>query len=133
MQFNVDDPGIVKFAATEAGLATATTTFECQVTRAELVPEAQTQTLPATRCRGESDIASPSKWTLELEILQDWVDPDGVSFFLYENDSLAQWFSIAYDSAAAPVATGEVTVVASSFLGSSVGPLVGTASLPCKG
>lgn len=133
MQFDPDAPGIVKFAADQSGLASATPTFECQVTSVALTPAAQTDTLAATMCRGESDVAKPSKWTLDLEILQDWVVPDGVSFFLYDHDAEQMWFSVSYTTSAPPVAEGECSIVSAAFLGAASGPLAGTASLPCIG
>lgn len=132
MQFDPDTPGVVKFADDPAGLVTAVG-FECQVTSVALTPAPQTDTLAATLCQAESDTAKPSKWTLELEILQDWTDPAGVSFFLYDNDAEEQEFSVSYSNDTPPVATGRCTVVAGQFLGAASGPLAGTASMPCIG
>jgi hypothetical protein len=132
MQFDPDSPGIVKFANDAAGLTTAPE-FQCQVTSVALTPAAQTEALAATLCRAESDLAKPSKWTLDLEILQDWTDPAGVSFYLYDADGLTKFFSVSYSGTVAPIATGECSIVSAAFLGAASGPLAGTASLPCIG
>jgi hypothetical protein len=132
MQFDPDNPGIVKFATTEAGL-TGAPEFQCQVTSIALTPEGQTEPLGATLCRSESDLAKPSKWKLDIEILQDWIDPAGASFFFYDQDGQQQWFSLSYAGTIAPVATGECSIQATQFLGAASGPLAGTASMPCIG
>lgn len=132
MRFDPDNPGIVKFADVEANV-TAAPGFECQVTSVTLTPSAVTDTLPATLCQGESDTVKSSKWNLDLEVLQDWTDPDGVSFYLYDNDAERAFFSVSHSGATAPIATGEVTIQSGAFLGAASGALTATVSLPCVG
>lgn len=134
MRFDPDAPGILKFAATPAEIATAPE-YQCQITSVALTPSPVTETLDATLCRAESDSAKPSKWALDLEFLQDWtaVPDDSLSWFLYDNDGKEVAFSVSLTAAAPPVATGTCSISAGAFLGPASGVLTATASLPCKG
>jgi hypothetical protein len=110
---------ILKVADTQAGL-TAGEAYECQLTRAEIVPTAQTSTVPATGCAPAVDVPGATKYALHLEWLQDWTaSGGGLSNYALINDGSLVWFEYAVDSVGAPtvVATGQAYVTPGSYGG----------------
>ena len=108
----------------------------CQVTSAAVVANPVTATAPATFCEGETDVVGKSKWQIDLAGLQDVTDPDGLSMFLFENETAAAWVQIKgpNDEAGAPNVTIEapVRLQAGNLLGDAGTPLEFTASMPCQ-
>jgi len=82
----------VRLALTEAELA-AGVVVECQITKAELVPQPVYATIPATGCAGATQSPGLTGFNLELAWLQDWTKPadESLSRFAWDNDGLPVW------------------------------------------
>lgn len=95
---------IVRIALTEGGLATGAQ-MECQITSAELQPQPQYQTIPATGCAPAAQSPGRTGWQLVLNWLQDWSKPadESLSRFLFDHDGEEVWVELE------PVA-GDATV-----------------------
>ena len=124
--------GSLKLADDEAGLATATDSYECQVIEAAINAAPNLSTVPATWCEGESQSPGKTGWELAITWLQDWRDPGGgLSGYAFVNDTLPKWFELKFDKAdTTPVATGQAYVVAGSFGGASPDPLQASSTWP---
>lgn len=104
--------------------------FECQVTSAAINANANLQTVPATFCSAESQAPAATGWELALTWLQDWTDPDGLSFYAFENDTMSKYFSLTLEGSVEPIASGQVRIVAGSYGGDAATPLVATQTWP---
>lgn len=128
----------LKIAATQGGLATAPD-FQCQISSAAVNANANTQTVPATFCAGESQAPGQTGWELALTWLQDWTLVDvpvgpppvlGLSKYAFDNDTKLVWFSLSVNTMTTPVCTGQAYVVAGSFGGDAGVPLTASAVWP---
>jgi len=74
-------------------------TFSCQITSATLTPTAGTDTvdLPGTFCDAAQSLPLPSlsTWTLDVSLVQDANDPDGISAYLLAHDSKEAWVYVS--------------------------------------
>lgn len=110
--------------------------FACQVTEASITSTPVTVTVPATFCEGETETVGKSRWTVNLSGLQDWTDANGLSQFLFDEETKPGWVQIsmptntAGDSVA--VATAKVRFVAGDFGGPANDPLLFSVSMPCQ-
>lgn len=104
--------------------------FECQVTSAAINANANLQTVPATFCAPESQAPAATGWELAVTWLQDWTDPNGLSYYAFANDTLTKFFSLTLNDQVTPVATGEVRIVAGAYGGDAATPLVATQTWP---
>lgn len=106
--------------------------FECQVSSAAINSVPNLQTVPATFCAAESQAPGTTGWELAITWLQDWTTAagGGLSFYAFDNDTLTKWFSLTLAGATAPIASGQVRIVAGSFGGDAGTPLVATATWP---
>ena len=86
----------VKVALTEAELTAGAVAAECQLTRAELVPQPTYATIPATGCAGATQSPGLTGYNLELDWLQDWTKPadESLSQFAWANDGLPVWAEV---------------------------------------
>lgn len=109
---------VIKLADTQAGLTTGDA-FECQIMEAKVQAAPTFQTIPATGCAGEVQSPGRTGYALAIQWLQDWSNPDGLSRYAFDNDTLPKWFEFTLDSLGAPATkmTGECYVVAGSFGG----------------
>jgi len=125
---------IFKLADTEAGL-TAGDSYECQLTSAAITPSPVSNTIPATGCAPATQSPGRTGYSIDLAWLQDWSVPGGgLSGFAYENDTAPKWFSFQLDAAdTAPIATGQVYVVAGAYGGTfgDGSAAAASASWPC--
>lgn len=122
----------VKFADDVTGIATAPD-FKCQVLSAAIQANPKTETVPATFCGAEFERPKQTGWALALSYLQDWgVTPDGLSQYLFDNDTVLKYFEISLgDDAPGMKATGECYIVAGPYGGDAQTPLQGDVSMPC--
>lgn len=112
----INDP-VLKIADTEAGLA-AGTAYQCQVENAKIVATANYQTIPATGCDGPSQSAGRTSYALQIQWLQDWTDPDGLSRYAFDNDATVKWVEFQLDAAVPEVtAKGPVSITSGSYGG----------------
>jgi hypothetical protein len=122
--------GTLTLADTEVDLATGVG-FECQVTEAAINATPNLQTVPATFCEPESQSPAATGYELAITWLQDWTAPGGgLSNYAFINDTETKWFSLTLEGAVAPIATGQVRLVAGSFGGAAGTPLTSTATWP---
>lgn len=132
-QTNVITQATVKFADTEAGLASATTTYECITTGAGFTASPNLVEVPATGCAPKSQVAAASSWVLDLAWVQDWQSPGGgLSGYMYENDGAKKWVHVEPTTPGLPAATAEVTIVSGTIFGTFGELLVATASCPAS-
>jgi len=123
-------PGIVTFKLT--GSAGTAADYSCQVSSAAINGTPNLNDVPATFCAPAAQVPAATSWELVLTFLQDWTDPDGLSFFLFDNDTAEADFSVSLVDALAPVATGTCRLVAGPYGGDAGVPAVGTVNLPCQ-
>lgn len=88
------DGATLKFAATESGLATATTDASCQIKGAVLTTVENEATVDATFCSPAGSTVLASGATLDVTAYSDWEDPDGYCWFTHDQDGTAQWFEL---------------------------------------
>jgi hypothetical protein len=128
--FTLTDPG-------PASAATITTftdgDFTCLTTSATLTPTAgtATSTIPGSMCEPEMEIPLPSKstWTLDLELIQDANDPDGVLAFLLANDGVEGWVYVSTGASDGfPKWVAHVYFSAAAIGGAPATPLLATVS-----
>jgi len=102
----------LRVADTEAGLATATETYECQINSARIDPTTAYNTVPATGCSGPTQSPGGTSWALNLTWLDDWAAPGGgLSFYAYSNRGQRKWVQLIPDKDDPTVgATGEVFI-----------------------
>lgn len=125
----------LKFADSQAALTTAPD-FQCQVNSAAINANANLQTVPATFCAGESQVPAASGYELALTYLQDWTVAAGagISFYLWDNDAAAKYFSLSLaGTTGPPLATGQCRIVAGTYGGDAGTPLQADVVLPIQG
>ena len=105
--------------------------FECQVTSAAINATPNLQQVPATFCAPASQVPAATGFELAVTWLQDWTDPDGLSFYAFANDTLSKYFSLTLVGSTEPIATGQVRIVAGSYGGDAGTPLTTTQTWPC--
>lgn len=132
-QANVITAATITFADDEAGLDTATLTYDCVTTGAGFTASANLLDVPATGCAPKSQVAAASSWVLDIAWLQDWQSAGGgLSGFMYEHDALKQWVKVEPTTPGLPAMQAEVTIVAGTYAGTFGELLVATASCPCS-
>jgi hypothetical protein len=113
---------------------TGTTAWSCQVTSAALEASANTNdvTVPATFCQASTIVPQPgvTSYSLNGEFLQDVNVDDGLSRFLFENDTEEAYFYLGLDGEVPPFAIGRVRLIAGSFGGPARENLTSTLALP---
>lgn len=125
-----------KTAATAALADYATgNAWSCQITSGKLTPSKNVtrRDRAATFCSPASSTPTPSQTTyaLDLSFFQDVHVRDGLSSFLYQNDTLEAYFLLGLGSGdtAPPRAVGRVILVAGGFGGEPQSDLTDTISL----
>ena len=132
-QTNVITAAVITFADSQAGLDSATLTYDCVTTGAGFTAAPNLTEVPATGCAPKSQVAAASSWTLDIAWLQDWQSPGGgLSGYLYENDAARKWVRVEPTTPNLPAAEAEVTIVAGTYAGTFGELLVATASCPCS-
>jgi hypothetical protein len=120
-------------AATSVGY----TAFTCQITSGalEASPNVSDETIPATWCDPEQTIPSVGATSYELVIsyLQDPDVVDGLSQFLFENDTQLAYFFMGLDGDDPPKATGQLRLVSGAIGGEGRVALTAEATLPVEG
>lgn len=89
-------------ALTQAELATAGVSVECQANTVLVDSAPVSTTTAATGCRPPTQSAGPSSWSLNLTILQDWNDPLGICQFSLDNDGATVFYEFEPDPAVYP-------------------------------
>jgi hypothetical protein len=108
--------------------------FSCQITNGRLTASknVQRRDRAATFCSAASSSATAgqSTYALDFSFFQDPHIRDGLSAFLWENDTLEAYFILAGDAALAPPrAVGRVLITSGSFLGEPRSDLTDSVSL----
>lgn len=127
--------GSVKFALTSGGLTTAPD-YAGQVVSAELQPQPNLVTVPATWNGPQTQRPGASAYNIVMDFLQDANVGGGktLSQFCWDNDATMVYFSIIPDTVAAqPTITGQCYVVAASLGGAGSTPLQAQVTWPCLG
>jgi hypothetical protein len=122
----------LKLADDPTGLTTAPD-FQCQVNSAAINANANLQTVAATFCSPEAQVPAATGYELALTFLQDWTDATGLSFYLFENDTMEKYFSLSLDDQTAPLAEGVLRCVAGAYGGDAGTPLQADVVLPIQG
>jgi hypothetical protein len=108
----------------------------CQVTSAALnaSPNANDVTTPATFCSPSVVTPQPgvTSYSLDAEFLQDPIILNGLSEYLFTNDTLEAYFLLGLNGGSAPQAIGRCRLIAGSFGGPARENLTATVSLPCS-
>jgi len=125
-----------KTAATAvlADYADAEAQWSCQVTSGKLTAakNVQRRDRAATFCSAASSTpqVGSSTYALDVAFFQDAHVRDGLSAFLWENDTLEAFFLLAADTATAPPrAVGRAIITSGSFLGEPRADLTDSVSL----
>ena len=110
--------------------------FTCQITSAVTTPTAATAAtdVPGSWCTpGYSQpLPGASTWTLDIEMIQDANDPDGLSAYLYEHDGVEGWVYMATGAAEGPPkCMSHVYLQASAIGGTPATPLTATVNFRC--
>lgn len=125
--------GMLRVALDVADLAA----YDCQVVSAALVANANLQTLPATFCSPEAQVPAATGYQLDLNFLQDWTDPAGISWFSFDNDTAqVAWELTLETDEVVPIDAimhGDARVVAMSFGGDAGTPLQAAVTWPVIG
>ncbi len=144
----VDEAAVGYSAAWQApGGATAATaalsayvdgnSFTCQITSGRLAASKNVnrRDRAATFCAAASSTvtAGQSTYTLDFAFFQDPHVRNGLSSFLWENDTLEAYFLLAAESGTTPPrAVGRCLIVSGSFLGEARSDLTDSVSLDVK-
>lgn len=120
--------------ATLADYVDATAGWSCQVTSGKLTPSKNVnrRDRAATFCTPASSSPTPSQSTYALDVafFQDAHVRDGLSAFLFENDTVEAFFLLGLgDGNDAPRAVGRVILVAGGFGGEPQADLTDSVSL----
>lgn len=128
--------GVTSATATTADYEAAAAHWVCQVTSAALnaSPNANDVTVPATFCQASVVVPQPGEtsYSLDAEFLQDPIILNGLSEYLFTNDTLEAYFLLGLNGGAAPQAVGRCRLIAGSFGGPARENLTATVSLPCS-
>lgn len=115
----------------------ALTAWDCQTVGAVLTANANLQTVPATFCSPESQTPAATGYQLDLTILQDWTDPDGICWFAFDHDTEEVSWELSLDTGEGTPADafmhGTARVVALGFGGEAGTPLQSTVTWPVIG
>jgi hypothetical protein len=111
--------------------------FTCQITTGRLTASKNInrRDRAATFCApaGSTVTAGGSTYTLDVSFFQDPHVRNGLSSFLWENDTLEAYFLLAGDAGTtAPRAVGRCLIVSGSFLGEANADLTDSVSLDVK-
>ena len=111
--------------------------FSCQITNGRLTASknVQRRDRAATFCSAASSsvTAGQSTYALDFSFFQDPHVRDGLSAFLWENDTLEAYFLLAGESGTTPPrAVGRCLIVSGSFLGEPRADLTDSVSLDVK-
>ena len=114
---------------------TAGNTLSCQVTSGALnaSPNTSDDVTEATFCQAEvtTTTVGVTSYTLDVAILQDPQVADGVSAYLFENDTKEAFFYLGLAGDGVPPASiGRCRIVAGAFGGDARVTLVATMTLP---
>jgi len=125
-----------KTAATAAAADYPTGGFSCQITSGKLTASKQSSTIevPATFCSPASSRVQPgeTRYTLDLEFLQDVTVRDGFSAFLAENDAEEAYFLLGLNGGTTPPrAIGRVNLHDAGFGGAPRANLTDSVSFDC--
>lgn len=128
--------GVTAATAVLADYDAAAPHWLCQVTSAALSASenANDVTVPATFCQASKIVPQPGEtsYSLDAEFLQDPHILNGLSQFLFENDTDEAYFLLGLNGGAPPQAIGRVKLVAGSFGGPARENLTSTVSLKCS-
>lgn len=127
---NPASTGTIKFATSEAGLASATAVSD-QVIGFQLVPSANLKDIPATYGAGAAQSAAASSWAVQLSILQDWGKAASVSEFLWDHDGSLVWFSHVPSGTTEGSMKGSCYAVSGGWGGDADENWVDDLTLPC--
>jgi len=119
--------------ATLADYTDAGSGWSCQITSGKLTPSKNVtrRDRAATFCAPASSTPTPSQSTFALDVsfFQDAHVRDGLSSFLYENDTVEAFFLLGVDGDNPPRAVGRVIIVAGGFGGEPQADLTDSISL----
>jgi hypothetical protein len=125
--------GKTSATATLADYDTHAAHWMCQVTSGALNSSANDNdvTVPATFCQASKVVPQPGEtsYTLDLEFLQDPILVNGLSQFLFDNDTDEAYFLLGLNGGDPPQAVGRVRLQAGSFGGPARENLTATISL----
>jgi hypothetical protein len=114
-----------------------TTAADCQIVSAALKANPVLNTLKATFCAGESQVAGQSGYELDITALQDWTLPTGFSQFCFANDAKVVYWELTLDGETTPTPKaqlhGTAYCVAMDFGGDAGTPLEATLVWPVIG
>jgi hypothetical protein len=106
------------------------------VTTAQVNATPNLQEVPATFCQAATQVPAATSYELALSGLQDWTVADGLSMFLFDNDTKEGWVQVSMPTqdVGDAIATAEchVRYVAGSFGGPAGSPLTFDVVLPCQ-
>lgn len=126
--------GVTAATAVLADYEAASAHWQCQVTSAALNASANANdvTVPATFCQPSKIVPQPGEtsYSLDAEFLQDPHILNGLSQFLFENDTDEAYFLLGLNGGEPPQAVGRVRLIAGSFGGPARENLTATVSLP---
>jgi hypothetical protein len=126
------DPNVTDVC--DATLADFGDGFTCQITSGALnaSPNVSQETVPATWCSPEQTVpqVGETSYTLDLSFLQDPQVMNGLSRFLFENDTREAWFFMGLDGDNPPKAMGKARLVSGTIGGAGRTALTATISLP---
>ncbi len=120
--------GHLRLGLTEADVVAR----DCQLVSGAVTATPNLQTVPATFCAPETQTPAATGWSLVITVLQDWTDPDGVCWFLFDHDTeLAVW-ELALNDDEDAILNGTCRLVAASFGGAAGAPLQSDVTLPVQ-
>ena len=124
--------GQLRFAVSDdAGGGTGLLDANCQTTSAAVNATPNLQTVPATFCSPESQSPAATGWELAVTLLQDWEDPDGICWYVFDHDTeLADW-ELALSDDQDAIMHGQCRLVAASFGGDAGTVLTSQVTWPC--
>lgn len=115
----------------------SSTDWTCQVTQAQILtrPSTRTVTRRPTFCAPGATIPTPdeSQYQLQLRWYQDLDVVDGLSLWLFENDTEEAFFYLGFNLDAPPTAVGRVRVAAGQIGGDPRIPLEATLTMSLSG
>lgn len=124
------------FGVTLAGGATLVY-YDCQMLSAQLSVAGNLEDVDPTFCSGPTQTATPSTYSLDLSILQDWLsDTTSLGWFAFDNDAAEVEWEIVLDTGATPTGDavtmhGTASVVPFPFGGDAGAPLTADTTWPC--
>jgi len=126
--------GVTAVTATlEDYLDAAAASWSCQITSGKLTPSKQSnrRDRAATFCAPASSTVQvgQSTWALDLAFFQDAHVRDGLTSYLFENDTQEAFFLLGVDGDAPPRGIGRVRLVAGGFGGEPRADLTDSVSL----